>query len=161
MSLAGIEDHKTSMPHVRPYPPDVHKVRILNHDWNPLLMDCSCRGLRVLVDILDEDYIDQGELVSHALNGIGSVFELQSPTPKNDFCRMFIREGLLDPLSSALINVISAKENMRAAEMKIRIIQIILVFSQVSQSDAYVRNAIGTRKVIRSKSLRNPFVYST
>ncbi|PVF99565.1 hypothetical protein CPB86DRAFT_872615 [Serendipita vermifera] len=114
-----------------------------------LQMFISCRGLRVLVDILDEDYDDQTELVSHALNGIGSVFELQSPTPKNDFCRMFIREGLLDPLSSALINIISARDNLQASEMKTRIIQVILVFSQVGQSDAYVRNAIGTRKVVR------------
>jgi hypothetical protein len=65
---------------------------------------------------------------------------------------MFIREGLLDPLSSALINVISSKDNIRASEMKARIIQIILVFSQVSQSDAYVRTAIGTRKFIRGIS---------
>lgn len=95
--------------------------------------------------------MEQSDLVTHALNGIGSVFELQSPTPKNDFCRMFIREGLLDPLSSALINVISSRDNLRAAEMKSRIIQIILVFSQVSQSDAYVRNAVGTRRFIRGK----------
>jgi len=60
---------------------------------------------------------------------------------------MFIREGLLDPLSSALINVTNGCDT--AGEMKIRIIQIILIFSQVSQSDVYVRNAIGTRKVIR------------
>lgn len=75
-----------------------------------------CRGLKVLVDLLDEDYTEQADLVSHALVGVSSVFELQvsgspthhgvlpdskqftpqSPTPKNDFCRMFIREGLLD-----------------------------------------------------------------
>ncbi|KAG8817392.1 hypothetical protein FRC17_011250 [Serendipita sp. 399] len=125
-------------------------IRMLCHtSVLTLQMFISCRGLRVLVDILDEDYIEQTELVSHALNGIGSVFDLQSPTPKNDFCRMFIREGLLDPLSTALINVITAKDNLRASEMKTRIIQILLVFTQASQSDAYVRNAIGTRKVIR------------
>jgi hypothetical protein len=38
---------------------------------------CSCRGLKVLVDLLDEDYAEQTNLVAHALNGIGSVFELQ------------------------------------------------------------------------------------
>jgi hypothetical protein len=96
--------------------------------------------------------VEQSELVGHALNGIGSVFELQSPTPKNEFCRMFIREGLLDPLSSALINVIAAKDNLGATEMKTRILQVIQVFAYVSQSDAYVRNAVGTRKVVRSKS---------
>ena len=110
-----------------------------------------CRGLKILVEILDEDYIENASLVSHALNSITSVFELQSPTPKNDFCRMFIREGLLDPLSSALINVTNGKGCDTAGEMKTKIMQIILIFSQVSQSDVYVRNAIGTRKVIRRK----------
>lgn len=90
----------------------------------------------------------------HALNGIGSVFELQSPTTKNDFCRMFIREGLLDPLSAALLNVM-ANRGDTSLEMKMKIIQILLVFSQVSQSDIHVRNALGTRKVIRRKSLRS------
>ena len=104
-----------------------------------------------MVDLLDEDYVEQRDLVVHALNGIGNVFELQSPTPKNDFCRMLIREGLLDPLSSALINVMSTRGE-GALEMKSKIIQIILVFCQVSQSDIHVRNALGTRKVIRRKS---------
>ncbi|KAG6828575.1 hypothetical protein H0H92_007505 [Tricholoma furcatifolium] len=107
-----------------------------------------CRGLKVLVDLLDEDYTEQAELIVHALNGIGNVFELQSPTTKNDFCRMFIREGLLDPLSAALLNVMGNR-GPSATEMKMKIIQILLVFSQVSQSDIHVRNALGTRKVIR------------
>ena len=107
-----------------------------------------CRGLKVLVDLLDEDYSDQSELIVHALNGICSVFELQSPTTKNDFCRMFIREGLLDPLSSALLNVMAGRGEL-AADMNKKIIQIILVFCQVSQSDIHVRNALGTRKIVR------------
>lgn len=102
----------------------------------------------MLVDLLDEDYAEQSELVVHALNGIGSVFELQSPTTKNDFCRMFIREGLLDPLTSALLNMMATRGEV-ADEMKKKIVQIVLVFSQVTQSDIHVRNALGTRKIIR------------
>ncbi|KAG6914866.1 hypothetical protein DXG01_014841 [Tephrocybe rancida] len=113
-----------------------------------LQMFISCRGLKVLVDLLDEDYTEQAELIVHALNGIGNVFELQSPTTKNDFCRMFIREGLLDPLSAALLNVMGNR-GASATDMKMKIIQILLVFSQVSQSDIHVRNALGTRKVVR------------
>ena len=63
---------------------------------------------------------------------------------------MFIREGLLDPLSSALLNVM-ANRGETASEMKKKIIQILLVFSQVSQSDIHVRNAVGTRRVVRSE----------
>ena len=110
-----------------------------------------CRGLKVLVDLLDEDYTEQSELVIHALNGICSVFELQSPTTKNDFCRMFIREGLLDPLSSALLNVMASRGEI-ADDMNRKILQIILVFCQVSQSDIHVRNALGTRKIVRRAS---------
>ncbi|KII90830.1 hypothetical protein PLICRDRAFT_107006 [Plicaturopsis crispa FD-325 SS-3] len=124
-------------------------IRLLCHtSVLTLQMFISCRGLKVLVDLLDEDYTEQTELVVHALNGIGSVFELQSPTTKNDFCRMFIREGLLDPLSAALLNVMTTR-GPTSAEMKRKIIQILLVFSQVTQSDIHVRNAMGTRKVVR------------
>ncbi|KAH7885180.1 hypothetical protein F5I97DRAFT_1883246 [Phlebopus sp. FC_14] len=124
-------------------------IRLLCHtSVLTLQMFISCRGLKVLVDLLDEDYTDQSELVVDALNGIGSVFELQSPTTKNDFCRMFIREGLLDPLSSALLNVMGS-QSPTATEMKRKIIQILLVFSQVTQSDIHVRNAMGTRKIVR------------
>ena len=109
--------------------------------------------MKVLVDLLDEDFAEQSELIVHALNGIGSVFELQSPTStKNDFCRLFIREGLLDPLSSALLNVMASRGDA-AADMKRKIIQILLVFCQVSQSDIHVRNALGTRKVVRRSYL--------
>ena len=74
------------------------------------------------MDLLDEDYREQAGLVANALVGVGSVFELQvsascylschvtltvyrlqSPTPKNDFCRMFIREGLLDVSNTLLV----------------------------------------------------------
>lgn len=113
-----------------------------------ILTVCSCRGLKVLVDLLDEDFAEQSDLIVHALVGIGSVFELQSPTTKNDFCRMFIREGLLDPLSSALLNVM-ANDGDKAATMKSKILQILLVFCQVSQSDIHVRNALGVRKIVR------------
>lgn len=127
-----------------------------------------------MVDLLDEDYTEQAPLVVHALNGIGSVFELQSPTTKNDFCRMFIREGLLDPLSSALLNVMAygagtggrsrsssvasftasfepppADPSGGLGEMKMKIIQILLVFCHASQSDVHIRHALGTRKVVR------------
>ncbi|KAF4617839.1 hypothetical protein D9613_005703 [Agrocybe pediades] len=124
-------------------------IRLLCHtSVLTLQMFISCRGLKVLVDLLDEDYSEQTELVEHALNGIGSVFELQSPTTKNDFCRMFIREGLLDPLSAALLNVMAIRDTP-TMDTKMKVIQILLVFSQVSQSDIHVRNALGTRKVVR------------
>lgn len=126
-----------------------HFISLLCHtSVLTLQMFIACRGLKILVDLLDEDFVEQRDLVVHALDGIGNVFELQSPTPKNDFCRMFIKEGLLNPLSSALMNIMAADPETSAA-LKSKIIQIILVFCQVSQSDVHVRNALGTRMVVR------------
>jgi hypothetical protein len=64
---------------------------------------------------------------------------------------MFIREGLLDPLSLALLNVMGIRGES-TLETKMKIIQTLLVFCQVSQSDVHVRNALGTRQVIRRES---------
>ncbi|KAE9390422.1 hypothetical protein BT96DRAFT_1064507 [Gymnopus androsaceus JB14] len=113
-------------------------------------MFISYRGLKTLVDLLDEDPSSptQAPLVVHALNGIASVFELQLPTTKNDFCRMFVREGLLDPLSGALLNLMASGNEMGIVWTAL-IIKILLVFSQVSQSDLHVRNTVGRRKVVR------------
>ena len=164
MSAAGFKFYPVAMSHVRVDIANVHLVRPIcfviyrkiekfPFFFPPNTNTIRCRGLRVLVDLLDEDFAEQSELIVHALNGIGSVFELQSPTStKNDFCRLFIREGLLDPLSSALLNVMASRGDA-AADMKRKIIQILLVFCQVSQSDIHVRNALGTRKVVRRSYL--------
>ena len=37
----------------------------------------SCRGLRILVEMLDEDYSENKTLILSSLEGIGSVFDLQ------------------------------------------------------------------------------------
>jgi hypothetical protein len=163
-------------------------------DYNRLPKS-SCRGLKVLVELLDEDcttdipfqsrglYLtrlfvgsadDQHrDLVISALGGIGSVFQLQvcwalvmaflsaaprlfaellpsrqSPTPRNDFCRMFIREGLEDPLSTALSNIIDDNDE-GASEAKAQILAVFLLFCQVSQADSRVREALGKRRIIR------------
>ena len=55
-----------------------------------------------MVEFLEEDYEEERELVLIGVNGIWSVFELQGPTPKNDFCRILSRASVLDPLSLVL-----------------------------------------------------------
>ncbi|THH07587.1 hypothetical protein EW146_g9269 [Bondarzewia mesenterica] len=71
-----------------------------------------------------------------------------SPLPISNGSAEIFSKGLLDPLSSALLNVM-ANNGDKASTMKKKIIQVLLVFCQVSQSDIHVRNALGTRKVVR------------
>ncbi|KAF8458870.1 hypothetical protein BGX38DRAFT_1264595 [Terfezia claveryi] len=76
-----------------------------------LQMFVSCGGLSVLVEFLEEDYEAQRDLVVTGIDGICSVFELQGPTPKNDFCRIFARSSVLQPLSMALVHVVDEHDD--------------------------------------------------
>lgn len=133
-------------------------------------------GLMLFALSIDSQHRD---LVISALGGIGSVFQLQvrhrffssaspppyldtvltlhvpysclqSPTPRNDFARMFIREGLEDPLSTALYNITSDRDE-GAADAKAQILAVFLLFCQVSQADGRVREALGKRRILRRK----------
>ncbi|MBW0466232.1 hypothetical protein O181_005947 [Austropuccinia psidii MF-1] len=109
-----------------------------------LQMFISCRGLKVLVEMMDENYDEQKDLVWMAVDGICRVFELQGPTPRNDFCRMFAHEGLLEPLSEALLHV-SRDDDDLAENAKGRIVHIFLLFSQ---ADMRVKAIMLTRGII-------------
>ncbi|WVO23738.1 uncharacterized protein IAS62_005094 [Cryptococcus decagattii] len=148
-------------------------VRQLTRSALTLQMFISCRGLRILVELLDEDYALNKTLILSSLEGISSVFELQSPTPRNDFVRMFVREGVIDPLSTALLVILKDKDENRGAnenengngngEMEerqgqeqgqsmmgqaSRAVGVLLFFCQVAQADARVREAFATRTIM-------------
>uniref|UniRef100_V5GL20 Protein kinase n=1 Tax=Kalmanozyma brasiliensis (strain GHG001) TaxID=1365824 RepID=V5GL20_KALBG len=106
----------------------------------------SCRGLRTLVNLIDEDYLEQKDLVWIGVGCVSSVLELQSPASRNDFCRMLAQEGLLEPLSSALQSVIDDDEDEYASEARANILQILLIYSQ---SDSYLKKQVATRSVLR------------
>ncbi len=112
----------------------------------PSSADPRCRGLKVLVDLLDEDYTVNEALILSALEGIGSVFDLQSPTPKPDFCRMFTREGIMDPLSTALLALIKDKD--ADEDVTKRCLDVLLLFSQVAQADSHVRQSFAERTIM-------------
>ena len=77
----------------------------------------------------------------------------QSPTPRNDFCRMFVREGILDPLSFSLLSILRDGDLGIAHESVTRSINVLLLFSQISQADSRVREAFASRTVIIRGSL--------
>jgi serine/threonine protein kinase len=112
-----------------------------------LQMFVSCGGLNVLVEFLEEDYdADAGrELVLVGVNGVWSVFELQGPTPKNDFCRIFSRSSVLYPLSLVLNRVLD-EEGELAELVEGRIVNIFLLFSQ---AENHVKEMVADRMVLK------------
>ncbi|KAK4496703.1 hypothetical protein PRZ48_012686 [Zasmidium cellare] len=112
-----------------------------------LQMFVSCGGLNVLVEFLEEDYdVEAGrELVLVGVNGIWSVFEMQGPTPKNDFCRIFSRSSVLYPLSLVLNRVLD-EEGELAEIVEGRIVNIFLLFSQ---AENHVKETVADRMVLK------------
>lgn len=87
----------------------------------------------------------QKELVGIAINGIHSVFKLQSLTPRNDFCRLLAKQGLLDPLSATLYNTL---RDPQGAAYTDKIVQVLLIFSQ---GDSPVKELLATRQIVHRK----------
>ncbi|BGP47541.1 Protein kinase of the Mitotic Exit Network [Rhodotorula kratochvilovae] len=84
------------------------------------------------------------DLVWMAVDGISRVFEMQGPTPRNDFCRILTQEGLLDPLSTALLAVCGDGDDL-AESAKAKIVHILLLFAQ---SDHKVKEAMARRAIL-------------
>lgn len=70
--------------------------------------------VQVLVGFMEEPYEESKTLVFNAIDCIRHVFEITA-NPKNDFCRLFCKYGLLPSLSAALINVNNDKQQYVAA----------------------------------------------
>ncbi|GAA5994677.1 uncharacterized protein JCM10292_002207 [Rhodotorula paludigena] len=109
-----------------------------------LQMLVSCQGLRTLVEMLDENYNDGKDLVWMAVDGINRVFEMHGTTPRNDFCRILTHEGVLDPLSSALLSLCGDEDEL-AQSAKVKIVHLFLLFAQ---SDYKVKEGMARRAII-------------
>ncbi|KAL8802572.1 MAG: hypothetical protein Q9182_003737 [Xanthomendoza sp. 2 TL-2023] len=109
-----------------------------------LQMFVSAGGLKVLVEFLEEDYEEERDLVLIGVNGVWSVFELQGPTPKNDFCRILSRSSVLEPLSLVLSKVLS-EEGKLAELCEGRIANIFFLFSQ---AENHVKEMVADRTVL-------------
>jgi hypothetical protein len=109
-------------------------------------MFVSCGGLNVLVEFLEEDYDAQKDLVLIGVNGIWSVFEMQGPTPKNDFCRIFSRSSVLHPLSLVLCHVLD--EDGELSDLCVE--RIVNIFYLFSQAENHVKEMVADRIVLKS-----------
>jgi hypothetical protein len=114
-----------------------------------LQMFIGCGGINVLVEFLEEDIDAERDLVLIGVNGVFGVFELQGPTPKNDFCRIFSRSSVLYPLSLVLNRMV--EEDGEVARLIVgRIVQIFLIFSQ---AESHVKDLVADRMILKRESL--------
>ncbi|KAL6004189.1 hypothetical protein ACLOJK_004736 [Asimina triloba] len=67
-----------------------------------LQMFIACRGIPVLVGFLEPDYAKYREMVHLAIDGMWQIFKLQRSTPRNDFCRIAAKNGILLRLVNTL-----------------------------------------------------------
>ncbi|KAM3753511.1 hypothetical protein ACB098_03G099400 [Castanea mollissima] len=70
-----------------------------------LQMFIACRGIPVLVGFLEPDYAKYREMVHLAIDGMWQVFKLQRSTPRNDFCRIAAKNGILHRLINTLYSL--------------------------------------------------------
>ncbi|KAK2635752.1 hypothetical protein Ddye_030544 [Dipteronia dyeriana] len=70
-----------------------------------LQMFIACRGIPVLVGFLEADYAKYREMVHLAIDGMWQVFKLQGSTPRNDFCRIAAKNGILFRLINTLYSL--------------------------------------------------------
>ncbi|KAH9622910.1 hypothetical protein KSS87_021027 [Heliosperma pusillum] len=67
-----------------------------------LQMFIACRGIPVLVGFMEADYAKYREMVHLAIDGMWQVLKLQRSTPRNDFCRIAAKNGILLRLTNTL-----------------------------------------------------------
>jgi hypothetical protein len=147
------------------YPSDIRKEaaafvrQMYQTSTLTLQMFIGCGGIDVLVEFLEEDIDAERDLVLIGVNGVYGVFELQGPTPKNDFCRIFSRSSVLYPLSLVLNRMVEEDGEVAKAIVG-RIVHIFLTFSQ---AESHVKDLVADRMILKRKSTRsNPHhsVYS-
>jgi hypothetical protein len=80
---------------------------------------------------------------------------------------MFVRENILDPLSTALSAILQDESNYKSAITDLnrsdpdiasplqRCLEIMLLFAQVAQSDVRVRNSFAERSVLKRWLIRD------
>jgi hypothetical protein len=143
------------------YPSDIRKEaaafvrQMYQTSTLTLQMLIGCGGINVLVEFLEEDIDAERDLVLIGVNGVWSVFELQGPTPKNDFCRIFSRSSVLYPLSLVLNRVVDETDELSEL-IEGRIVNIFLIFSQ---AESHVKDLVADRMILK-RTYRAPISFA-
>ncbi|KAJ3446019.1 mtk1/mekk4 [Anaeramoeba flamelloides] len=110
-----------------------------------LQMFIACRVLPVLVDLLKVNYKNHKPIVLRAIQNINAVFRLQSQTPKNDFCRLFVKAGLLSPLLDVYQRVMEDTEE-GMSKVLLNLSKLLFTFSQ---ADTIVKIHFSDNRVLK------------
>ncbi|XP_024396250.1 MAP3K epsilon protein kinase 1 isoform X2 [Physcomitrium patens] len=118
-----------------------------------LQMFIACRGLPVLVGLLEKDYARHREMVHMAIDGIWQVLELPGLSLKNDFCHIFARSSILARLVDTLhtLNEASRVPNGSMTTEQSRPLSSEKAFVK-SQSGPIDQSRIVNKEVFRSRS---------
>ena len=145
------------------YPSDIRKEaaafvrQMYQTSTLTMQMFIGCGGINVLVEFLEEDIDAERDLVLIGVNGVYGVFQLQGPTPKNDFCRIFSRSSVLYPLSLVLNRMV--EEDGEVARLIVgRIVHIFLIFSQ---AESHVKDLVADRMILKRRSHFLVLVFNT
>ena len=109
-------------------------------------MFIACDGLPVLVELLEEDYKSSYLLIFNAIDCIRHVFDITT-NPRNDFCRLFCKYGLLSPLTTVLELINEDKRNGEAPGYVRKIAEVLHWFAQ---GDKVVKAAFAKKEIIQS-----------
>ncbi|KAI9204989.1 uncharacterized protein BJ171DRAFT_598587 [Polychytrium aggregatum] len=110
-----------------------------------LQMFISCRGLPILTQLLEDNYQAEHELVWIAIDAMEGVFELQGSTPKNYFCEILSKNGVLKKLTTSLLWIM-ADPDVRASSFIKKVAGLLLLFSQ---ADSTIKEKLGRRECLK------------
>ncbi|KAF0980275.1 hypothetical protein FDP41_013489 [Naegleria fowleri] len=129
-------------------------------------MFIGCQGIRVLVDLLahDNDALESGlALVFETIENIEQVFDLPQEaikTPKNDFCRLFAKNGLMLRLSEVLLLLVrkftASMEDKTIKKYLDKTISLLLLFSSMdSVVRAHIAEVASLKRILEAFSILN------
>uniref|UniRef100_A0A6N2MH64 Protein kinase domain-containing protein n=1 Tax=Salix viminalis TaxID=40686 RepID=A0A6N2MH64_SALVM len=105
-----LEVPKTRIPVVMSFAgPDRPRIRTKTVGFLVQLVDIAnviaCRGIPILVGFLEADHAKYRDMVHLAIDGMWQVFKLQRSTPRNDFCCIAAKNGILFRLVNTLYSL--------------------------------------------------------
>ncbi|RKP03918.1 hypothetical protein CXG81DRAFT_8896, partial [Caulochytrium protostelioides] len=107
-----------------------------------LQMFISCRGLTIVAKLMQSthysDVPGDKAILYHMLDSMGAMFHFQVSTPKNEFCRLYAKLGLL-PCLAELLHVMNHDTDERAPAYVAKLVELLVLFSQ---ADVHIKEKL-------------------